>query len=87
MRASLHFYTENSDEPVFYQILEHDVQTNDSNVFEYDQRDYNDLDSKAQKDFDSYRLKLGKYTVLSSRIEKNEYWGELRHLFLKPIYN
>lgn len=85
MRACLHLYTETSKDSVFYQILNEDIELNENDIFEYDPKYYQILDSEAKKEFDNNSLKTGKYKVISTRTEPNDYWGEIRYLFLKPV--
>ena len=85
MRACLHLYTESSEYSVFYQILQEDIDLEENDEFEYDDIYYFRLDSEARKNFDRSGLKKGKYKVTATRTEPNDYWGEIRYLFLKPI--
>lgn len=85
MRACLHLYTETSEDSVFYQILREDIELKENDQFEYNDRFYNMLDEETKKIFVQNGLKKGTYFVLSTRTEPNEYWGEIRYLFLKPL--
>jgi hypothetical protein len=86
MKTSLHLYTEQSEEPVFWQMLDHAINLKEGDVFEYGQRDYDELESKLQKEFDSSGAKLGKYVVDSTSIENNNaFYGKYKSLFLKPL--
>ncbi len=85
MRSCLHLYTRTSKDSVFYQILKEDIELIENDKFEYDDRFYNILDSEAKKLFNQSGLKKGTYNVIGTKTESNEYWGEIRYLFLKPI--
>ena len=85
MRACLHLYTKTSQDSVFYQILNEDIELEVDEIFDYSEFYYQILDSEAKKDFDRSGLKYGKYQVISTRREPNDYWGEIRYLFLKPL--
>ena len=84
MRACLHLYTETSKDSVFYQILKEDIELKENDIFEYDNKFYDILDSEAKKAFNQSGLSKGKYEVISTKTEPNDYWGEIRYLFLKP---
>lgn len=84
MRACLHLFTKNSENSVFYQILNEDVELQQNDIFEYSDYYYFKLDEEARKIFDKSGLEKGQYYVHSTRSEPNEYWGEIRYLFLKP---
>lgn len=85
MRACLHLYTKTSQDSVFYQMLNEDIVLKENEIFEYSDHYYQMLDSEAKKDFDRSGLKNEKYQVISTRTEPNEYWGDIRYLFLKPL--
>jgi hypothetical protein len=85
MRACLHLYAETSSDSVFYQILNEDIELKEGEFFDYLEKYYNLLDSKAKKDFNSQNLKIGKYQVYTTYIEPNDHLGEIRYLFLKPV--
>ena len=85
MRACLHLYTESSRDSVFYQILNEDIELKVNDKLEYSDSFYNELDDDNKKEFEQKGLKKGTYEVIATKTEPNEYWGELRYLFLKPI--
>ncbi|MCC5923905.1 MAG: hypothetical protein JJT77_08970 [Crocinitomicaceae bacterium] len=57
----------------------------ENDLFEYSDIFYSMLDSDAKKTFNQSGLKKGKYKVISTKTEPNDYWGEIRYLFLKPM--
>lgn len=85
MKTYLHLYTQGSDDPVFYQIIDRDIQLQKDEEFQYTELFYFMLDPNAQKDFDSFGLKTGKYCVYDSKIQDYPNVGSVRHIFLKPI--
>lgn len=85
MRACLHLYTESSRDSVFYQILNEDIELKVNDKLEYSDSFYNELDDDNKREFEQKGLKKGTYEVIETKTEPNEYWGELRYLFLKPI--
>ncbi|AMO21003.1 hypothetical protein [Flavobacterium columnare] len=86
MKTSLHLYTEHSNEPVFWQMLDYTFNLEEGDIFEYNQKHYDELDSKVKKSFDISGVKFGKYIVIAAQIEdKNEFHGKYKSLFLKPI--
>ena len=84
MRACLHLYTTESTSSVFYQILNEDLNLLENDTFEYSNKYYNLLDDDAKKIFDRAGLRKGNYIVTATRTEPNDYWGEIRYLFIKP---
>ena len=86
MQTCLYLHTENSQDWVFWQMLDHTINLKEGDVFEYDQRHYDDLNSKSQQEFDRSGAKFGKYVVETTAIEdKNKFYGKYKSLFLKPI--
>lgn len=85
MRACLHLLTQESEESVFYQILNEDIELNNATTFEYSQYHLNLLDDNAKRIFNNSGLELGNYSILDSRTEENDYWGEIRYIFLRAI--
>ena len=85
MSACLHLYTETSDNSVFFQILQEDLALKENDLLEYDDKFYSILDSEAKKAFNRSGLKKGKYKVISTKTEPNDYWGETRYLFLRSV--
>jgi len=84
MRACLHFSTKESKDSVFYQIFNEDINLSENDILHYSDYHYNRLDDEAKKIFDKSGLKKGRYIVTFTRTEPNEYWDDIRYLFLKP---
>ena len=85
MRASLHFYNEFGEEPIFYQILNNDIDLSEGDIFNYNETYYYKLERADKKTFDSKNLTMGEYKIISTKIVNNKLFGDLRHIFLKPI--
>ena len=84
MKTCLHFYTESSENSIFYQILKKDIDLKENETFNYNEDNFNALDSQNQISFDQKGLKKGNYIVIATKTEQNEYWGEIRLLFIRP---
>jgi hypothetical protein len=84
MRAYLHLCNDKKENSVMYQVLDEDYDLKEGETFLYTQNLFEKLDKEAKEIFEKSKLKIGNYRVESSWTEKNEYWGELRILHLRP---
>lgn len=85
MRACLRLSTKESEDSVFFQILNEDINLSENDILKYSDYHYNLLDNDAKRIFDESGLKKENYIVTFTRTEPNEYWGGVRYLFLKPV--
>ena len=84
MRAYLHLCNDKKENSVMYQVLEEDYDLKEGQIFTYNENLFEKLDEEAKEIFDKANLKIGNYRVESTWTEKNEYWGDLRILYLRP---
>ncbi len=84
MRAYLHLCNDKKENSVMYQVLEEDYDLKEGQIFSYTENLFEKLDNEAKEIFEKSNLKIGNYLVESTWTEKNEYWGDLRILYLRP---
>lgn len=83
MRAYLHLIPTNSEKSVMYQVLDKDIDLKVGEIFHYTQEYYSRLDKEAKDLFVESGLKIGEYEIVNVEIQKNDYWGDIRLLFVK----
>jgi len=84
MKTCIHLHTEESEQSVFYQLVDEDIKTNVGDIFEYSDKYYYQLGRKAKEEFDKEDLKTGKYKVVSAYLEPT-IDGTERYIFIRPI--
>ena len=85
MKTCLYLYTKSSEDVVFWQMLDYTINLKEGDIFEYNQRHYDELNSESKKEFNRSGAIFGKYIVDSTAIDdKNEHYVKYKSLFLKP---
>ena len=84
MKAYLHLCNDNNQNSVMFQVLDEDYDLKEGQIFPYTENLFEKLDEEAKEIFVKSKLKIGNYRVESTWTEQNDFWGDLRILYLRP---
>lgn len=84
MRTIIHLHTNDSEESVFYQLVDEDINVKVGELFNYSDKYYYQLGNKAKQEFEAAGLSIGNYKVISAYLEPSIDSKE-KYIFIRPI--
>lgn len=84
MKTCLHLHSDNSEQSVFYHLIDDILLVNQGDIVDYGQKYFHLLGIRAKEEFERFGLSKEKYKVLSTHLEVSGTENEI-YVFLKPI--
>lgn len=85
MKTIIHLHTNNSEESVFYQLVDEDINVKVGETFNYSDKYYYQLGNKSKQEFEEAGLSTGNYKVVSAYLESS-IDGTEKYIFIRPIH-